>query len=56
MDKRKVLRAHYPPRRINTVIVQLDAETYEKLYQMAVEKKNSLADQIRQLIIDQVTN
>lgn len=50
MDKRKVLKAHYPPHRINTVTVQLDATTYEKLYQMSVSSNCSLADSVRQLI------
>lgn len=49
-DRRKVLKSHYPPRRINTVTVQLDAAIYEKLYQMSVASECSIADSIRQLI------
>ena len=50
MDKRNHIRAHYPPRRVNVVTVQLNRDDYERIYKLAVNQEISLADAIRQLI------
>lgn len=52
MDKRRKLKAHWPPRRINQVQIQLDRETYELIYKAAEANDRSLADEIRARLKD----
>lgn len=47
MDGRKRLRANWPPRRINSVRVELDAALYETVYRAAEASGLSLADYVR---------
>ncbi len=47
MDNRKVIKAHWPPRRINVVKIELDEETYAVLYLAACAANRSLSDEIR---------
>lgn len=51
-DGRKRLRANWPPRRINSVRVELDAALYEKVYEEAKADGLSLADHIRRRLAE----
>lgn len=50
MDKRRLLRASPPSRTARTIQVHLDPEDYEKLYFMALDSGQSLADEVRELV------
>lgn len=51
-DNRKVLRAHWPPRKHgNMVSVDLSAEIYENVYLAAHDNNHSLSDEIRLRLI-----
>lgn len=45
-DKRNTLKAHWPPRKRQTIQVELDAELYRRLY-ISAFGENSLAEEIR---------
>lgn len=48
-DNRKVLRAHWPPRKYgNRITVDLSAEIYSSVYLAAHDKNHSLADEVRE--------
>lgn len=49
-DGRNQLRAHWPPRRVNTVTVQLSADEYARAYGRAVSDGSSLAQAVRTMI------
>lgn len=49
-DGRKTLRAHWPPRRTQTVQLQLNEELYADVYEAAQRNGWSLQDELRQRI------